>query len=72
MVTIYVMLIVWSGGGEMKQTYMIYGSNAACKDAITAQAATPGLKIKKATCTPQRVKRGVPIQITEGLIFTPN
>ena len=71
MVTIYVMLILWSGGGDMKQTYMIYGSKAACEDAITAQAAMRGAKIKEATCTSQRVKRGVPIQITEGLTFTP-
>jgi len=71
MVTIYVMLILWSGGGDMTQTYMIYGSKAACEEGITAQTATPGLKIKKATCTPQRVKRGVPIQITEGLTFVP-
>jgi hypothetical protein len=50
---------------------MIYESKAACEDGIAAQAATTELKIKKATCTPQRVKRGVPIQITEGLTFTP-
>jgi hypothetical protein len=71
MVTIYVMVILWSGGGDMEQTYMIYGSRAACKDGIAAQAATPGLKIKNATCTAKRVKRGLPIQITEGLTFTP-
>jgi hypothetical protein len=71
MVTIYVMLILWSGGGELEQTYMIYESKAACEDGIAAQAAMTELKIKKATCTPQRVKRGVPIQITEGLTFTP-
>jgi hypothetical protein len=65
------MLILWSGGGNIEQTYMIYGSRAACEDGIAAQAGTTGLKIKKATCTPKRVKRGVPIQITEGLTFTP-
>jgi hypothetical protein len=71
MVTIYVMLILWSGTGELKQTQMIYGSKAACEDAIAAQAATRGVKIKEASCTSQRVKRGVPIQVTEGLTFTP-
>ena len=29
MVTIYVMLILWSGGGDLEQTHMIYGSKAA-------------------------------------------
>jgi hypothetical protein len=72
MVTIYVMLILWSGGANLERTYMIYGSKVACEDGIAAQAATPKLKIKKATCTPQRVKRGVPIKLTDGLTFIPN
>jgi hypothetical protein len=71
MVTIYVMLILWSGEGDIKQTYMIYESKAACEDGIAAQAAMPEQKIKEAKCTPQRVKRGVPIKITDGLTFTP-
>jgi hypothetical protein len=71
MITVYVMLILWSGGGELKKSHMIYGTKADCEDAITDQGMTRGLKIKEATCTPKRLKRGAPIQITEGLTFTP-
>jgi hypothetical protein len=72
MVTIYVMLILWAGAEGPDKTHMVYGSKAACEDAITYQALSRGRQIKEATCTPRTVRRGVPIEISEGLIFTPD
>jgi hypothetical protein len=70
MVTVYVLLILWANG-EPAKTHMVYGSKAACEDAIT-QSMSQERQIKSASCTPKSVKRGTRIPITEGLEFIPN
>jgi hypothetical protein len=71
MVTVYVLLILWANG-EPAKTHMVYGSKAACEDAITYQSKIQKRHIKSATCTPKSVRRGTRITITEGLEFIPN
>jgi hypothetical protein len=70
MTTIYILLILWSGG-DIDATHMVFGSAAFCKETLAWELAHPKGKVKEASCKPKRVKRGVPIQITDQLTFTP-
>ena len=71
MTTVYILLVVWSGG-EIAKTHMVFESDAFCRKALDYEVSHPKGVVSHASCTPKQVKHGVPIEITNGLTFTPN